>query len=148
MTIVYLLNWNSIRILLSVLFLLLWIYTYRLTCICVWPNEPIYLCELRVLKICSISLNLRRTINIYWDSLVKMRDLLLYIVFTMFVVSVMCLITYQGQLSQRCVPKVVGSIGKICNAIQCFLHFFFCCCCWKIVFVYGCCFSPRVVVQT
>lgn len=84
------------------------------------PKEALYygpvLCELRVLKICSVSLNLRRTINIYWDSLVKMRDLLLYIVFTMFVVAVLCM-AYQGSLSQRCVPKNFIGTGKMTSIL-------------------------------
>lgn len=79
----------------------------RITAICINPQEAIYgcpiLCELRVLKICSISLSLRRTANVYWLSLLKMRDLLLYISFTMAVVAVMCLEMYMGVLSQRCV---------------------------------------------
>lgn len=79
----------------------------RLTNICINPENGIryfpHLSELRVLKICSISLSLRRTVNVYWQSLMKMRDLLLYIVYAMIVVSVVCLQIYMGVLSQRCV---------------------------------------------
>lgn len=100
---------------------------------CINPQDAIYyspvLCELRVLKICSLSLSLRRTVKIYWQSLVKMRDLLLYILFTMFVVAVLCVQMYQGLLTQRCVkePKngevwssFTGNPGELRIALQCF----------------------------
>lgn len=84
----------------------------RITAICIDPEKAIYecpfLCELRVLKICSLSLSLRRTISIYWQSLVKMRDLLLYILFAIAVISVMCLEMYMGILSRRCVKIPLG----------------------------------------
>lgn len=94
---------------------MIWCKFIRITAICVDPEKAIYecpfLCELRVLKLCSLSLGLRRTINIYWQSLVKMRDLLLYILFAMVVISVICLEMYMGILGQRCVkiPRNVRS---------------------------------------
>ncbi|XP_055311841.1 sodium channel protein para-like [Sitodiplosis mosellana] len=85
----------------------LFIIIHATVAMCMNPEKAIYecptLCELRVLKICSLSLALRRTINIYWQSLLKMRSLFLYILFAMAVISVMCLQMYMGTLSQRCV---------------------------------------------
>lgn len=81
----------------------------RISAICIDPEKAVYgspfLCELRVLKICSLSLSMRRTVLVYWRSLVKMRDLLLYILFAMIVISVMCLEMYMGVLTQKCVRK-------------------------------------------
>lgn len=96
-----------------------WTYFFstfdRLTNICIDPENGIRyfppLCELRVLKICSISLSLRRTVEVYWRSLVKMRDLLLYILFAMFVASVACMQMYMGVLSQHCVKIPNGFRG-------------------------------------
>ncbi|XP_031630611.1 sodium channel protein para-like [Contarinia nasturtii] len=91
------------------------IIIHAISAICVNPEKAIYscpsLCELRVLKLCSLSLSLRRTVNVYLESLLKMRDLLLYITFAIIVISIMCLEMYMGILSQHCVqtPLVVTS---------------------------------------
>lgn len=86
---------------------------FSITAICLDPQEAIFsspvLSEFRILKICSLSLSLRRTWSIYWQSLVKMRDLLLFIFFTIFVISVMCLQLYMGILTQKCVKLPVGA---------------------------------------
>lgn len=116
----------SIRIVLHFMKIITIFISHRIRSYYIQPNDALYygpvLCELRVLKICSVSLNLRRTINIYWDSLVKMRDLLLYIVLTMFVVAVLSLTIYQGSLSQRCVPKNFVGPGEITSIL--FVNFF------------------------
>lgn len=83
----------------------------RLIAICLNPQDAIYsspvLSEFRVLKICSLSLSLRRALQVYWQSLLKMRDLLLYILFIIIVISVMCLQIYMGILLRNCVKVPV-----------------------------------------
>lgn len=73
------------------------------------PQRAIYgspiLHELRVLKIIPISIRLRQGVQIYWKSIVGMRDLLLYILYVMVVVAVFCLEMFMGTLTQHCVKK-------------------------------------------
>lgn len=87
----------------------------RLSAIAADPAKAIYgkplLCELRVLKIVPNSLSLRRTFARYWKSFLDMRDLLLYIMFVMFIVAVLCVHMYMGVLQQHCVKKPLASMS-------------------------------------
>lgn len=95
---------------------------FRLNCmspslcsIAIDPTKAIYgkpfLCELRALKIISNSLSLRCTFDRYWKSFLAMRDLLLYIIFILFIVSVICVHMYMGVLKQHCVKKPLSPMS-------------------------------------
>ena len=69
------------------------------------------LSELRVLKIASYAFDLRKTINLILESVVKLRDLLVFFVYVIFVFAVLGLQTYMGVLTQKCVKTPPISLG-------------------------------------
>lgn len=91
------------------------IHIFSLVAICINPQDAIYgrpiLVELRVLKIVSNSLCLRRTFQLYWKSLLALRDLLLYILYCMIIISVLCVQLYMGVLTQRCVKAPLTNLN-------------------------------------
>lgn len=62
-----------------------------------------YLAELRILTIISYSLNLRKTIRLYWSSCKLLRDLIIYMGLMLAILSTFFLQIYMGLLTQACV---------------------------------------------
>lgn len=62
-----------------------------------------YLAELRALTIIPYSLNLRKTIRLYWSSCKILKDLMFYMTLMVAILATLFLQVYMGVLTQACV---------------------------------------------
>lgn len=69
----------------------------------------LHLAELRILTIISYSLNLRKTIRLYWSSCKLLLDLIIYVGLMLAIISAFFLQVYMGTLTQSCVPSITNT---------------------------------------